>query len=202
MPATAMALGCTGAFSDSAFQTGVTNTDLLGNLENQVVSLITRGVTPTNNNLVSFQAQFSATNITNNQATVTVTPFPTGLAAGMDVVKQVAAQPSNIVSVDAANNQFVLTSSVDALLPVNNCLFICGDFYPDAGTNTAGYSNMYSNFLHNGAGSYSAPLINNIGYGYAYDDQGGYSNDVTANYDANNSLTIGVFLGPLTESIL
>jgi hypothetical protein len=201
MPATAMALGCTGVFSDSAFQAGVTNTDLLGNLENQVVSLITRGVTPTNNNLVSFQAQFSAANITNNQATVTVTPFPTGLAAGMDVVKQIAAQPSNIVSVDSANNQFVLTSSVDALLPVNNCLFICGDFYPDAGTNTAGYSNIYSNFLHNGSGFCSAPLINNIGYGYAYDDQGGYSNDVTANYDTNNSLTIGIFLGPLKEEI-
>jgi hypothetical protein len=201
MPATAMVLGCAGVFSDSTFQPKVTNNKLLGNLENQVVSLITRAVTPMINNLVSFQAQFSAADIKYNQATVTVSPFPTGLKAGMDVVKQIAAQPSNIVSVDSANNKFTLTSSVDALLPVGNSLFICGEFYPGS-SSAEGYSNAYAKYLHKGMGTTRAPLLNGIGYAFAYDDQGGYSNDITVNYDSDNSLTVGVFLGPLKVEAL
>ena len=117
----------------------------------------------------------------------------------MEIVKQLAAQPTKVVStaiVAGNTEQIIITNPVGPLLPVPECLFICGNFYPET-DNSAGFSNIYSNYLHYGLGGSEAPLLNNIGYGYAFDDQGGYSNDVTANYDSNNALTLGVFLGPL-----
>lgn len=204
MPATAMAMGCAGAFADSSFQSGVTNTTLLGNLENQVVSLINRGLSPVTGNLIQFNAGFSAADITNNQVSIT-SGLPSGavFAPGMNLVKQVAAQPTTVVAANTVGNnpvQIVITSPVDALLPVNTCQFICGTFYPTPTSNAASYSNIYSGYLHNGLGTAQAPLLNNIGYGYAYDDQGGYSNDITVGFDSNNSLTLGVFLGPLQNA--
>jgi hypothetical protein len=203
MPATAMALGCAGAFADSSFQSGVTNSILLGNLENQVVSLLNRGLSPAINNLIQFNAQFSAADIVNNQVSIT-TGLPAGatFAPGMNIIKQLAAQPTTVVSAATVGPnpvQIVITSTVDALNPVNTCQFICGQFYPATTADAASYSNIYSNYLHNGFGTAPAPLLNNIGYGYAYDDQGGYSNDITVDYDSNNALTLGIFLGPLTD---
>lgn len=204
MPATAMAMGCAGAFADSAFQTGASNTTLLGNLENQVVSMINRGLSPATGNLIQFNAGFTAADITNNQVSIT-TGLPSGavFAPGMNIIKQVAAQPTTIVAANSAGNtplQIIFTSYVDELLPVNTCQFICGTFYPAPTSNAATYSNIYSGYLHNGLGTAPAPLLNNIGYGYAYDDQGGYSNDITVGFDSNNSLTLGVFLGPLQNA--
>lgn len=202
MPATAMLLGCDGVFSDSAFQTGVTNTTLLGNFENQVASLLNRGLSPAIDNLIIFNAQYTAANIENNQVSLTTLPSNTVFSTGMQMVRQVAAQPLEVISVAMVGNnaaQIIITNPVGPMLPVNSCEFICGQFYPNT-TNAAGYSNTYSNYLHNGLGSAPAPLLNNIGYGYAYDDQGGYSNDITVNYDANNSLSLGIFLGPLTST--
>ncbi len=199
MPATAMVLACAGAFSDSSYQAGITNTDLLGNLENQVVSLITRGLSPAINNLISFSTQYSAAQIQNNQVSITSLPANTIFSTNMEIVKQLAAQPTKVVStaiVAGNTEQIIITNPVGPLLPVPECLFICGNFYPET-DNSAGFSNIYSNYLHYGLGGSEAPLLNNIGYGYAFDDQGGYSNDVTANYDSNNALTLGVFLGPL-----
>ncbi len=204
MPATAMAMGCAGAFADSAFQTGVSNSTLLGNLENQVVSLLNRGLSPATGNLIQFNAGFSAADIQNNQVSIT-SGLPSGavFAPGMNLIKQVAAQPTTIISANTVGNnpvQIIFTSYVDNLLPVNTCQFICGTFYPTPTSNAASYSNIYSGYLHNGLGTATAPLLNNIGYGYAYDDQGGYSNDITATFNSNNSLTLGIFLGPLQEA--
>lgn len=199
MPATAMVLACAGTFSDSTFQTGVTNTTLLGNLENQVGSLLTRGLTPAINNLISFSAQYSAADIQYNQVSITSLPSDVIISTGMYMVKQLAAQPLKVVSAATVGNsteQIIITNPVGQILPIPESLFQCGSFYPDT-TNSAGYSNIYSKYLHYGLGSNTAPLLDNIGYGYSFDDQGGYSNDITANYDSNNSLTVGIFLGPL-----
>lgn len=201
MPATAMALACAGTFSDYKYQTGVSNSNLLGNLENQVVSLITRGMSPVINNLISFKTQFSAADIVNNQVSITSLPSGEVITTSMKIVKQMAAQPTDIVSAVVENGntkQIIITDPVGNILPVPECLFICGEFYPQ-NTTSAGYSNMYSNYLHYGLGTSPAPLLNNIGYGFAFDDQGGYSNDVTATYNSDNALTVGIFLGPLKK---
>lgn len=199
MPATAMVLACAGTFSDSKYQPNIQNSTLLGNLENQVVSILTRGLSPVINNFISFSTQFSAAQIQYNQVSITDLPKNTLFSTNMSIVKQISAQPTTIVSSNVAGNdtvQIIITDPVGQLLPVPECLFLCGNFYPDTET-SAGFSNIYSNYLHNGLSGCVAPLLNNIGYGYAFDDQGGYSNDVTATYDSNNSLRLGVFLGPL-----
>lgn len=203
MPATAMVLACAGAFSDAKYQTGVTNETLLANLENQLVSLISRGLTPVTDNLISFNAQYSAADIQYNQVSITNLPANTIIETGMYMVKQVAAQPLTVVSAATVGNttaQIIITNPVGPVLAIPSCLFLCGRFYNPT-TNAAGYSNMYANYLHYGNTASPAPLLNNIGYGFAFDDQGGYSNDVTANYNSDNSLTVGVFLGPLKLSI-
>lgn len=204
MPATAMAMACAGAFADSAFQSEVSDPTLLGNLENQVVSMINRGLSPATGNLIQFNAGFTAADISNNQVSIT-SGLPSGavFAPGMNLIKQVAAQPTTIIAANSAGNtplQIIFTSYVEELLPVNTCQFICGTFYPTPTSNAATYSNIYSGYLHNGLGTAPAPLLNNIGYGYAYDDQGGYSNDITATFNSNNSLTLGIFLGPLQNA--
>jgi len=119
--------------------------------------------------------------------------------AGMDVFDINVQNPAKVVSTGPA--QVNIESTIDGLLPspTTDTLFF-GHFFPQVNGVAKGQWNAYAAFLHYGGDSFDAPYISNQGYAFAYDDDGGYSSDITIYFEGNAAPTLGVYLGPLKES--
>jgi hypothetical protein len=131
-------------------------------------------------------------------ATFAGTGFSADIAAGMNVLDVNVQNPSSVTA--ATTTSISLQSSINGLLPSPNPdTLLIGNFYPTNDSGAAvGSWNAFAGFLHYGGNGIPAPYISNQGYAFAYDDDGGYSSDVTVNFPASGNCSIGIYLGPLS----
>lgn len=126
-----------------------------------------------------------------NDATSSVT-------AGMDVFDVNVQNPAKVSKVKG--NHITIESTIGGLLPSPNTdTMLFGNFFPvDTAGKAKGAWNAFASFLHNGGGGTGAPYISNQGYAFAYDDDGGYSSDITIDFPQGQDASIGINLGKLS----
>lgn len=132
------------------------------------------------------------------EATFTGTGFPSGITKGMNVFDLNVQNPATVIS--AASNSVTIQSTIGGLLPSPNTdTLLFGNFYPlDTNGNAIGYWNAFAGFLHFGNATVTAPYISNQGYAFAYDDDGGYSSDITITFPSGGNVAVGIYLGALS----
>lgn len=120
------------------------------------------------------------------------------VTSGMNVFDINVQNPSNVVSTDT--NEVTIQSTINGLLPSpGQDTLIFGNFYPtDSTTGKALFGwNAYAAYLHYGTTGMQTPYISNQGYAFAYDDDGGYSSDITITFPSQGDCELGIYLGPL-----
>ncbi len=132
------------------------------------------------------------------EATFSGTGFPSGITKGMNVFDLNVQNPGTVIA--TRPDSVSIQSSIGGLLPSPNTdTLVFGYFYPLTQTGTAiGYWNAFAGFLHHGNSSVPAPYISNQGYAFAYDDDGGYSSDITVTFPQSGNVAVGIYLGALS----
>lgn len=104
-------------------------------------------------------------------------PLAGGLRLGMNLTSVQIKNPTYIqaLSSPTGSNDIVIRS-VQPLQGINSNIIMFSDFY-----NPGGQWNRYAGFFHKGAPSLGIepPLVDGLGYAYAYDDNGGDSSDLS-----------------------
>ena len=121
---------------------------------------------------------------------------PTGLdpTSGMTMTGISLSDPTYVFKVDDPNT--ITIYSPQALKGLNTNILTFSRFYPvDAGHKPIGQWNAYAAFFHIGdpANHVPAPTVDGKGYAFAYDDNGGYSSDITVKlpvYNQNNNKVV------------
>lgn len=106
--------------------------------------------------------------------------FTQNLAVGMEVTGVSLSVPTYVDSVQDSVN--VIIHSPQPLLPLSTNILTFTNFYPtDATFNPIGQWNAYSYFFHQGDPKHgvAAPTIDGRGYAFPFDDNGGYSSDLS-----------------------
>lgn len=123
--------------------------------------------------------------------------FSSEIVAGMNVFDISTQNPGTITA--ASTTSLTVQSSINGLNRFTNPdTLIVGNFYPVSKGQAVGCWNAYAAFLHYGGNGSPAPYISNQGYAFAYDDDGGYSSDITVNFPASGDVSLGLYLGPLS----
>lgn len=132
------------------------------------------------------------------EATFTGTGFPSGITTGMNVFDLNVQNPATVIA--TGTDSVTIQSTIGGLLPSPNTdTLVFGNFYPlDTNGQAIGYWNAFAGYLHSGNASVTAPYISNQGYAFAYDDDGGYSSDITLTFSGNNNVAVGIYLGALS----
>lgn len=125
------------------------------------------------------------------------TGFPSGIQKGMNVLDANVQNPSFVSSV--GTDTLTIQSTINGILPSPNTdTLIIGNFFPVKDNAALGCWNAYAAFLHYGGNGIAAPYISNQGYAFAYDDDGGYSSDITVNFPESGNCSLAIYLGPLS----
>lgn len=123
-----------------------------------------------------------------------------GVQVGMNVLDVNVQNPATVCA-PIGTDMFTIQSTINGILPSpGQDTLLVGNFYPRLGGAAKGCWNAYAGFLHygnQGCNGVPAPYISNQGYGFAYDDDGGYSSDITVNFPENSDCNLGIYLGPL-----
>jgi len=194
-PPSMMVFAADGAFADSTQQQAAIsglNGTVLGSIENAVVTGIARG------SIMGWQYRYGTIEpYANNANVATVTIQSGGNALGLGgsylfslrladapmTVPQVPVPPLGMKPMT-----FMVTSPVP-MQPTLPDLLTFSWFYPSGGTWSA-----FANFLHNGAG-YDV-TIDGRAYALPYDDQGGFSTDLSSTWSSSGPpSTIAITLG-------
>ncbi len=129
-------------------------------------------------------------------ATFTTTDSLTGITDGMNVFDLNVQNPATVLT--TGTGEFTIQSTINGIIPSPTTdTLIVGNFYPTSNGQALGSWNAYAAFLHYGGNNTPAPYISNQGYAFAYDDDGGYSSDITVNFTAGENCKLGIYLGPL-----
>jgi hypothetical protein len=124
------------------------------------------------------------------------TGFSSSIQAGMNVLDVNVQNPATVTA--AGTSEITLQSAINGLLPSPGTdTLLIGNFFPMSGTQALGCWNAFAAFLHYGGNGTPAPYISNQGYAFAYDDDGGYSSDITVVFPQSGNTAIGIYLGPL-----
>ena len=118
----------------------------------------------------------------------------------MNVFDLNVQNPATVATV--GTGEVTIKSAIDGILPSpNRDTLLFGNFFPTTSSGAAkGEWNAFAAFLHYGGDSFTAPYISSQGYAFAYDDDGGYSSDITIEFTENTDSTIGIYLGKLSAS--
>ncbi len=119
---------------------------------------------------------------------------PTEPTSGMTLNSVGLSNPTYVYNV-TANNPSIIIYSPQAMLPINTNIITFAVFYPlDANNIPLGEWNAYSAFFHIGDPAHSVlpPTVDGKGYAFAFDDNGGYSSDITVNLPTTNSGNVDV----------
>ncbi|MGB3468221.1 MAG: beta-1,3-glucanase family protein [Cyclobacteriaceae bacterium] len=185
-----------GIFADTFWQLDATavnpQTNLLGNLENQLNVAFNRGHATSWFTLSGSIAPGSAASAGGYTSTVTLdttdysdqnTPKDnTNVKVGMQVLSQAAAVPLEVTTLSGAD-QFDVKSPQPIL--AQNTLYVSfADFYPSGGT-----WNAYGEFFHKEDIS-----IGGRAYALSFDDQGGFSSTLTSVYSSSNPASLKIEL--------
>ena len=112
--------------------------------------------------------------------------FATGLTSGMTMTGISLDDPTYVYQA-TANAGHITIYSPQGMEPLNTNILTFSQFYPVDGTKKpVGQWNAYAAFFHIGdpANSVPAPTVDGKGYAFAYDDNGGYSSDITVQLPA------------------
>ena len=134
------------------------------------------------------------------QATFATTDSLSDVTVGMNVFDLNVQNPATVETV--GTGEVTIKSAIDGILPSpNRDTLLFGNFFPTASSGAAkGEWNAFAAFLHYGGDSFTAPYISSQGYAFAYDDDGGYSSDITIDFTENTDSSIGIYLGKLSAS--
>lgn len=220
-PASQMVFACNGVFADNAYQayaySSSTSTQLqdetvLGNIQNQLVTMLNRGINPgalLKSNLYQKIGYVAASdinpnNLGNNYATLhildpnnpaqpyTFTGNLGNTTAGIEVGMQMTtlanfSQPFYVHSI--VDTTTIIIYSPIAFNPTtgtgafNTGILSFGFFYPFGKDNAPiGNWNAYAYYFHNGDLGKHIPTIDGRGYAFPFDDNGGYSSDLQVNF--------------------
>lgn len=116
--------------------------------------------------------------------------FATGLTAGMTMTGISLDDPTYVYQATAGASHITIHSP-QGMAPLNTNILTFSQFYPVDGTKKpVGQWNAYAAFFHIGdpANSVPAPTVDGKGYAFAYDDNGGYSSDITVQLPATQPL--------------
>jgi len=206
-PPSVMVFGASGVFADSVQQSAITgvNGPLLGAIENVIVTGLSRGCA------TNWQFKYGTVVVPNSayptSAVVTLEPPETSpelvLIEGCymfslqlaDAPMTVALVPPPVVPGSPPTfAPFFNVSSPVPMQPTTQDLLTFAQFYPNGGTWSA-----FANFLHNGAGQ--TITINGRAYALPFDDQGGFSSDLSSTWTAGGTpSTATIILGPWQPS--
>jgi hypothetical protein len=112
--------------------------------------------------------------------------FATGLTAGMTMTGISLDDPTYVYQATADAGHITIYSP-QGMEPLNTNILTFSQFYPVDGTKKpVGQWNAYAAFFHIGdpANIVPAPTVDGKGYAFAYDDNGGYSSDITVQLPA------------------
>ena len=122
--------------------------------------------------------------------------LPKGIKPGMEIIDLNAQNPGYVSEVNDAQNELTLHSSINGFQSSPNpSTLMIGNFYPLVDGKPLNRWNAYAAYLHYGGGGYGVPFLNNQGYAFAYDDQGGYSSDITVEFPEDGTCQLGIHLG-------
>ncbi|MGQ0581359.1 MAG: beta-1,3-glucanase family protein [Reyranella sp.] len=112
--------------------------------------------------------------------------FAAGLTSGMTMTGISLDDPTYVHRADPSASHITIYSP-QGMKPLNTNILTFSRFYPVDGNNAPiGQWNAYAAFFHIGdpANSVPAPTVDGKGYAFAYDDNGGYSSDITVQLPA------------------
>ena len=112
--------------------------------------------------------------------------FATGLTSGMTMTGISLDDPTYVYRADAGASHITIHSP-QGMEPLNTNILAFSRFYPVHENNAPiGQWNAYAAFFHIGdpANGVPAPTVDGKGYAFAYDDNGGYSSDITVQLPA------------------
>lgn len=111
---------------------------------------------------------------------------PAAPASGMTMTGIALDDPTYVYQATAGASHITIYSP-QGMEPLNTNILTFSRFYPVRGNNAPmGQWNAYAAFFHIGdpANSVPAPTVDGKGYAFAYDDNGGYSSDITVQLPA------------------
>lgn len=122
--------------------------------------------------------------------------------SGMTVTGIGLSNPTYVYQASTTNPDAITIYSPQALSPINTNILAFSNFYPtDAQGDPVGAWNAYAAFFHTGLNGSAAPTVDGKGYAFAFDDNGGYSSDITVQLpattaDSNPVTTLSLTLLP------
>ena len=183
--ASTMVFACDGVFADNVGQFPASHPNdstVLGALENQLVSALNRGVATT---LMSLQGQILPGSISSDKhsATLQITSSKgtAGLSAGMSVSGAGTSGGLVIQAGGTIGKHTIKVTSSQEITPFNAQELTFSRPYAAGGT-----WNAYAAFFHK-----KTVTIGGNAYGFAFDDQGGNSTDISINNPKSGQLTLG-----------
>ncbi len=115
--------------------------------------------------------------------------------SGMTITGIQLNNPTYLYSACSSQPDVVTIYSPQGLKPINTNILTFSDFYPLDGGKPIGSWNAYAAFFHKGdpLAGYAAPTVGGRGYAFAFDDNGGYSSDMSISIPASSSVSVSVF---------
>ena len=113
---------------------------------------------------------------------------PTKPTSGMTMTGISLTNPTYVYQVTPGDDSIIIHSP-QSLEGLNTNILTFSKFYPvDSNNDPIGQWNAYAAFFHIGdpANGVSAPTVDGKGYGFAFDDNGGYSSDITVDLPNSN----------------
>ncbi|WP_422355952.1 beta-1,3-glucanase family protein [Roseivirga pacifica] len=111
----------------------------------------------------------------------------TNIVEGMEMTTlSQFSQPMTVYySANNGGKSLILHSPIP-FKPFNTGILLFSNFYPLKDNEPLGEWNIYSYYFHNGVLGLDIPTIDGRGYAFPFDDNGGYSSDLTLNLGSNN----------------
>lgn len=100
--------------------------------------------------------------------------------SGMTMTGIGLSEPTYIYNI--LGDSAIIVYSPQAVVPINTNILTFSTFYPtDSNYSPLLEWNAYAAFFHTGLNGGNAPTVDGKGYAFAFDDNGGYSSDITVN---------------------
>jgi hypothetical protein len=181
---TFMVFAAAGVFADNAFQPSSTysgNAGTLGDLENQIDAAMIRGAATSQVTTMGMVPGAQQMTPTNGVYTATATVADNSqIKVGMYVKGPGFTGPTTVASIGPDKTQITLQSSIP-IFPINESPLTFASFYQPGGT-----WSYYGEFFHDPAVS-----VDGLAYGTPFDDQGGFSSDISADKATKLVISIG-----------
>ncbi|TXT39723.1 MAG: hypothetical protein FD135_1965 [Comamonadaceae bacterium] len=108
--------------------------------------------------------------------------------SGMTITGIGLSNPTYVYQASSTSPDSITIYSPQAMSPINTNILTFSNFYPtDASGKPLGDWNAYAAFFHTGLKGETAPTVDGKGYAFAFDDNGGYSSDITVQLPSSSA---------------